>query len=431
MQPFRLPESFLFGTATAGLQVEGGSVPSNWLRWCDEDRIRDGSHCRRADDHWNRVGADTELLRSLGVQTIRLGVEWSRIEPEEGRFDESALAHYRAEIEGLLKAGIRTLVTLHHFSHPLWFEDSGGWEDSRAPDRFVRYVRKVVESLGELVNDWITINEPNVYAYNGYITGEWPPGKKNIRAMFRCIRGMSLAHIDAYRTIREIRSAKGFPGDTKVGVANHVRVFDPADSAIGSRIAAALLDRLFHGIFMEAMGRGIFRLPLGVGRPRGKGRFYDFIGINYYSRYMVSLHLLPFRFSLGFREGAEKNDLGWEIYPEGLYREGVKLYRKYGAPVWITENGTADAKDAFRSRYLADHLAQVRRLLDDGVPVERYYHWTFIDNFEWTEGESAHFGLVENDFPSQKRKIRESGKLYSRICREKGLTADAIRESGI
>lgn len=422
MRPFRLPEGFMLGSATAATQIEGGDRNSNWYDWCRQGKIKDGASCERANDHWNRYPEDIALMKRLNHKVYRMGIEWSRIEPEKGKFDASALAHYRDELSMLLKNGIQPLVTLHHFSHPLWFAEEGGFETEAAVDCFERYTRHMVENLGDLVSEYITINEPNVYVTNGYFFGDWPPGKKDLRLSWQVYKVMTLCHITAYRAIHRIRKEKGFSGKTKVGIANHLRVFAPYSKSPLDWMAAKVMDYLFQGAVIRSMADGRLRFPIGSGAPVGKGRYYDFIGINYYSRSAV-------RFK-GFRSdvmpGTPRNDLGWEIYPEGLVQLCKRFYKEYGAPIWITENGTCDEKDLFRAKYIHDHLQAVSKLCEEGIPVERYYHWTLMDNFEWVEGESARFGLIHTDFETQKRTVRRSGEFYGEICEHHGVTEDMI-----
>lgn len=431
MQPFSLPDNFLFGTATASLQIEGGDRNNNWYRWTQQKgRIADGTDCSVAADHWNRVAGDTRIMKGLGVNAYRLSLEWSRIEPSEGTFDTEAIDHYRDEITRLKKAGIEPMVTLHHFTNPLWFEDSGGWTDDSAVARFERYTEQAVRALGDLVSTWITINEPNVYLMFGYVAGTWPPGEKNIARYIRGARIMIRAHIAAYRKIHEIRKSMGH-SDTQVGVAHHLRIFDPMHGTAGEKLACFLQDRLFHEIFITGMAGGRYILPLGTGHPMGEGPFQDFFGINYYSREMVRFNLRrPDQMfgDISTKEGAPVNDLGWEIYPEGLYRFCEKYYRRFRIPIYITENGTPDAKDRFRARYIYDHLYQVKLLIDDGVDVRGYYHWSFIDNFEWAEGLEPRFGLVAVNYKNQKRTVRKSGAFYADICKHKGVTEAMIRK---
>ncbi len=469
LKPFKLPDGFLMGSATAATQIEGGDRNNNWYAWCEKGRIIDGSTCLRANDHWNRYAEDIILMKNLNHRLYRMGLEWSRIEPEKGKFDDAVMSRYRKELQLLIKNGIRPLVTLHHFSHPLWFCEEGEFETEKAVYYFERYVRYVVEKIGDIVSEYITINEPNVYVTSGYYTGEWPPGKRDLKLAMKVYKNMALCHIAAYKAIHEIREARGFEtayadapckdsrdsrviavsgsagtdeitygtdeitcgtveatADTRtmVGVANHLRVFDPYSKSPLDLLTSKVMCWLFQGAIIKSMTSGRLRFPLGFGAPMGTGRYYDFIGINYYSRSAV-------RFK-GFKNdvmpGTLRNDLDWEIYPEGLYKLCREFYKKYRAPIWITENGTCDQNDSFRARYIYDHLYEIHRLRKEGIPVERYYHWTLMDNFEWIEGESARFGLVHVDFNTQQRTLRNSGKFYAEICRSNEITEEMIKE---
>lgn len=443
IKPFKLPDGFLMGSATAATQIEGGDSNNNWFAWCESGKIKDGTSCIRANDHWNRYKEDTKLLKDLGHKVYRMGLEWSRIEPENGRFDDSVMSRYRDELILLIRSGIRPLVTLHHFSHPLWLCDEGEFESEKSIGYFERYVRYVVENIGDIVSEYITINEPNVYVTNGYFTGEWPPGKKDLSQAIKVYKNMALCHIAAYKAIHEIRARMGWDkaadiactteahaasacvtSRTMVGVANHLRIFDPYSKNPLDIIAARVMDWLFQGAIIKSMTTGRLRFPIGFGAPLGKGRFFDFIGINYYSRSAV-------RFK-GFKNdvmpGTPRNDLDWEIYPEGLYMLCKDFYKKYRAPIWITENGTCDSKDAFRAKYIYDHLYEISRLCEEGIPVERYYHWTLMDNFEWVEGESARFGLVHVDFETQQRTVRKSGRFFSEMCSSNSVSEEMIEK---
>ncbi len=424
MKPFKLPDHFLMGSATAATQIEGGDTNNNWYDWCLKNRIKDGTSCLRANDHWNRYPEDIELMKQLNHHVYRMGIEWSRIEPEKGVFDDGSIEHYRQEIKLLLDNGIKPLVTLHHFSHPLWFVAQGEFENTSAVESFEQYTRYVVERLGDLVAEYITINEPNVFVINGYFFGDWPPGKKNLKLAMKVYKNMTLCHIAAYKAIHEIRREKGFEGRTMVGVANHLRIFDPFSKNPLDYIAARLMQYIFQDAIVKSMTGGFLVPPVGLGAPAGKGRYYDFIGINYYTRSAVQFR--------GFKDSAmpgnPRNDLGWEIYPEGLSKLCRRYYKKYRAPIWITENGTCDAKDSFRAKYIYTHLYEVAKLNEEGIPVERYYHWTLTDNFEWIEGESARFGLIEVDYETQKRTIRKSGCFYGEVCRENAVTQEMLAE---
>jgi beta-glucosidase len=307
-------------------------------------------------------------------------------------------------------------MTLHHFTHPLWFEDMGGFTSPEAVECYMSYVGYVIDKLGDLVSEYITINEPNVYATNSLLWGTWPPEKKSMRALRKCFSHMTACHIKAYEYIHARRAEMGY-ADTKVSFANHLRVFAPKNRRNPiHRLAARLSERLFQGALTEAMMTGKCRFPIKKAKGIKRGRYYDFIGVNYYSRSTVS------GLSDGVREGCFKNDLGWEIYHEGLIELSERLYKRYGAPIWVTENGTCDNTDAFRSRFIYD---QLKLICEKNAPVERYYHWSFTDNFEWREGESARFGIVYMDYESGERTVKASGKLYSDIIKSRGVTEEA------
>lgn len=429
MKEFQLPKDFLFGTATASLQIEGGDRNNNWYRFCEQNKTKDGTHCIVAADHWNRYEEDIHLMTQLNQDTYRMSLEWSRIEPARGEFDVEALTHYRTMITLLLEKGIHPLVTLHHFSNPIWFEDMGGWANKDAVLWFDGFVRKVIFTLGDLVEDWVTINEPNVYLEGTYSSGAFPPNKPNFVNFFKAAKNMVAAHIRAYRVIHEIRNEQNFSGKTMVGVAHHLRLFDTEARRRGDRLASSMMDHVFHDIFLEGMVYGKFIFPIGSGNyPYGKGTYCDFMGINYYSRDIVRFSWNPLRMfgELTVKEDKATNDLGWEIYPEGLYRVCKTCFETYPFPIYITENGICDQRDKQRGKFIYDHLNIIKLLIDEGIPVERYYHWSLMDNFEWEEGLGPRFGLIDIDYNTQKRTIRESGKFYGEVANKKAVTRDMI-----
>ena len=422
-KPRKLPDDFLIGVATAATHIEGGKQNHNWYRWSEQGKIKDGSHSQVACDHINRIEEDVNLIKSLNAQTYRMGLEWSRIEPEEGKFSKEGISVYRKEIELLLSKGIRPLVTLWHFSNPLWLEDDAGWANPKSVKRFINYTSFVLEELGDLVSDWITINEPNVYLFFGYFEGIWPPGKQgDVMGFLKGARHLCLAHIQAYDLIHSYyRSATNIP---KVGVAHHLRIFDHFDDRPLTRLAVRLTRQIFQNMFLDAMTHGKFHFPLTHGDFDIERKSYaDFIGVNYYSRDLIKGVFNPGQLfgERSVKEGAEVNDLGWEIYPEGLGRICSQVYDKYKLPIFITENGICDADDSLRASFIHDHLAEVFKVRDHGVPIERYYHWSLLDNFEWAEGNSARFGLYHTNYATQERTLRRSGAYFARICQDRAL----------
>ena len=415
----RFPENFLLGVSSAAAQIEGGEVGSNWNDWYHRGYIKDGSNPAVADDHWNRWKEDCDLMAAMGMRVCRLGLEWARLVPERGKPSQEVIRHYREELSYLRDRDIRPLVTIHHFSNPMWFEEKGAFAKRENLEDFLDFVRLCGESFGDLVGDWITINEPNVYATNGYCFGLWPPGRKSYLQTFHVMENMAYCHIRAYGMLHEIRADMGYT-DTFVGFANHVRVFDPKNPKNPlHRLLARLAEWLFQGALTLAMGTGRFRLPLRNRWHVKPGEYCDFNGVNYYTRSTVS------GLADGVREGSPCNDLNWEIYPEGLVRCAEKLQKVLPRPLWVTENGTCDNDDHFRAKYIYDHLAAI---CASGLPFERYYHWCFCDNFEWLEGYSARFGLVHIDYETQKRTIKRSGEFYAGMIAAGGVTEEAFAE---
>jgi beta-glucosidase len=418
-ETFTLTENLKMGVATAATHIEGGEQNHNWYRWSELGKIKDGTHSKQACDHINRIEEDVALIADLNVQTYRMGLEWSRIEPEEGKFSQEGISVYIKEIRLLLDRGIQPLVTFWHFSNPLWMEDDGGWTNPKSVNRFLNYMSFVLEQLGDLVTDWITINEPNVYLFFAYFEGIWPPGRQgDIRGFLKGARHLCVSHVKAYELIHSFYKTKGIT--PKVGVAHHLRAFDGVDKSLLTKLSVKLTERIFQNIFLDAMTVGKFSFPLTKGDFDIKtGAFADFLGVNYYSRDMIKGVWKPGQLfgDRSVAEGSIINDLGWEIYPEGLTRLCTEVYKKYQLPIFITENGTCDANDDFRAVFIYDHLSALTKAQkEEGVTIERYYHWSLLDNFEWAEGNSARFGLYHTDYETQVRTLRKSGAYFRDIC---------------
>jgi beta-glucosidase len=427
---YRFPEGFLWGAATAAHQVEGGNDQNDWWAWEEEGgHIRDGSASGRACEHWTRFPEDFETLHRMGHNAHRLSIEWSRIEPRPGEIDAAAVAHYREVLETLRRLGIEPLVTLHHFTNPRWFVRGGGWEEPFSIAAFAAFARLCAREYGDLVTRWTTFNEPNVFTYQGWFNGYWPPQKRDFGLGVRVFRHLLQAHAAAYREIK----AAPHGAAASVGVAQHLRVFEPwrrwspLDAA-----AAALPDAAFNHWFLRGCTDGSAGFPLGTtGRVPEAAGTLDWIGVNYYSRDMVAFD--PKRpndlFSRTFpRPGGELSDYQMEIWPEGLHTLLLRVWERYRKPICITENGVADATDALRPRALVGHLAETARALREGVDLFGYLHWSTMDNFEWAEGYTMRFGLLEVDFETQARTPRPSAALYSRVIARGGLTWEELQE---
>ena len=415
---FSLPKNMLMGVSTASAQIEGGNVNSNWNDWYRQGRIKDGTDPATGNDHWVAWENDTRLMKEMGIQVYRFSVEWARLMPREGTVDPQAVERYRRELELLKVYGIQPLLTIHHFSNPMWFENKGAFTKRENLHDYLELVELVVDSFGDLVSQYITINEPNVYATNSYCFGQWPPGKTDYLQTFRVLENMAYCHIMAYNLIHRKRKAMGY-SDTMVGAANHLRVFDPENpkNPIHCTVAKAA-QWLFQGAMLRAMTLGDFRWPLRNHWKLPKGEYTDFNGVNYYSRSTIS------GFADGVRKNSPRTDLDWEVYPQGIVQCAKMLDDLLKRPIWVTENGTCDNADRFRCRYLYDHLKQISQ---SDLPFERYYHWCFCDNFEWIEGNWAKFGLVSVDPQTRVREIKASGNFYSSIIANKGVTEEDYR----
>ncbi len=423
-QKLQFPAGFLWGTATSSHQVEGDNTNNQWWRF--EQRpgaIWRGDRSGLACDWWRNAEVDFDLMQGLGLSAHRLSVEWSRIEPAPGRFDHAAIDRYREMLDGLRRRGIEPMVTLHHFTNPLWLEEAGGWENPAVVARFQHFVRYTVSALRDLCSMWVTINEPLVYVAQGWLRGIWPPEKVSPRGVQRVFRHMLQAHGVAYQTIHACA-----PG-AQVGYAMPVRVFQPSNPARWlDRKAAGLKRYLAEHVWFMAAVDGKIRFPLGFddyNHPLANSA--DFVGINFYTRDLVRFHPDPRRLfgEEHYHPAGEFSDSGWRgIYSEYAPQALNQIVREVGAfgkPIYITENGLPDHDDDQRPRWLLGHLHQLHRAIQGGCDVRGYYHWTFTDNFEWSEGWGLRFGLVELDPQTQARRPRPSAYLYSEIARANAI----------
>jgi beta-glucosidase len=421
------PASFLFGTATSATQIEGGCTTSDWFDFARQPgRIEGGDRPDMACDAWHRWEADVTLQRSLGLGAHRMSMEWARIEPRPGEIDGAALDRYREMVGALRDAGIEPMITLHHFTLPSWLAARGGIVADGFAELLAGFARLAVRALGDLCQRWVTINEPNVLAAQAYLLGEWPPAATSPVGAVRAHHRLLEAHVAAYRAIKDAC------GDgAAVGVAHHLRVAQPERAASPfDRAAARTFARVFNEAFATAVCDGRMYGPLDalvrgrrfrVAEARGT---QDFFGINYYSRDLV-------RFALDrpgelfcrrlVPSGAAVSDLGWEIYPAGLGRLVRTWAPRSGVPVYVTENGIADASDTKRAAFLVDHLRELARAIADGVDVRGYYHWSLTDNFEWAEGYAPRFGLFEVDYATQERRARPSAHVYAGVARARAI----------
>jgi len=403
---------FLFGASTSSHQVEG-KTRNDWDIWEHENATFLASSARKKYDslpiwpfikknavephnyiadknsrHYTNFQKDFELANALGHNTHRFSIEWSRVEPIEGEFDIKALEHYKEVINTLKRNGLEPVVTLWHWVHPVWFARKGAWLAQSAPKDFAKFVDVVISYFGKDVKYWVTLNEPEIYTSNSYYRGIWPPQKKSLRLSFKVINNLIDGHKIAYKTIK----AK-FP-HAMVGMSKNNTYFESAVGKIVS-VPSAFLQSFFWNIWIL----------------KKISKFQDFIGLNYYFHN---------RLFWGRRVNLNKriNDLGWEIFPSGIYFVLKQLYKYFpDVPIIVTENGLADMRDKDRGWFIKEHLRFIRKAMNEGVDVRGYIHWSFIDNFEWDKGFWPRFGLVEIDYVTGERKPRSSAYIYKSLIK--------------
>ncbi|MCC6339626.1 MAG: glycoside hydrolase family 1 protein [Acidimicrobiia bacterium] len=390
--PTTLPDGFLWGTATAAHQVEGGNWNNDW--WAFEHR--EGTPCAEpsadACDQYHLYRDDLALLAGLGFGAYRFSVEWSRIEPEEGEFSAAALDHYRRVLAACHEHGILPVVTYHHFTTPRWAAEDGGWANPAIVDRFARFCARTAAALGDLTGMACTINEPNVVSIMGYLIGMFPPGENDLGRYATVNANLIAAHAKAFGVI------KAGPGDAPVGLCVAMGDWWVPE---GSDEVLADVRHMHEGQFLEAARDG------------------DFVGVQAYSRTRLDGQGMP----LGPEEGIEVLDMGYEYWPQALevsIRHAVEVSR---LPVYVTENGIGTTDDDQRIRYVTDALGGLGRCLDDGLDVRGYFYWSLLDNFEWALGYMPRFGLVAVDRATQRRAVKPSATWLGELARTNRLPA--------
>ena len=415
----RFGSDFLWGSSSSAYQTEGNTPNCNWAEYEStvdaqgRPPIAHGERCGRAADFWNRYREDIGHMKELHLNAFRFSVEWSKVEPAEGVFVDSVLEHYRDIVRELRANGIEPMVTLHHFTDPLWFDRRGGFESGDAPEIFARYADTVARRLGAGVRFWSTINEPNVYAVEGYYRGTFPPGVHDPARAFAVMRNLLRTHTACYRVIRA-----AVPG-AQVGLPLSIFLMDPPQWwNIADVLLARYLNRAFSVSVIDYLRTGVLDVTLpGIVSEHfdsGVPGAFDFIGLNYYSR-------LKFHFDPGTADRlaqvqavprAELTDKGWEIYPDGLYRALKMISSRTAKPIYITENGIADDGDQKRAGFIEDHLRVANRAVRDGMNLKGYFYWSLTDNFEWVDGFDVRFGLYAVDYATEKRTLRAGSLRY-------------------
>lgn len=397
----KFPEGFLWGAATSAYQVEGGNKNADWWMWEHSARRHNRLlargrdpyeyECNHACDSYNRYEEDFMLAESLGHNAHRLGVEWSRVEPSEGVFDETELAHY----EGVLRAAkfhrLQIFMTLHHFTMPLWFAKKGGFTRRENIKYFTRYAEKIAKRLGEYVDFWLTINEPEVFSTYPYLLGVFPPCRRSPWLAWKVLNNLIGAHNQAAPRLKAV-------SNKPVSMAFHLSDLQPAGPFGG--MARSVSHYLANEYTLKRVIKNC-----------------DYIGVNYYNHH----HLGIFGERRHSLSGHQVTDMGWGIHPEGIERVLLNL-KKFHKPIYITENGLADAKDEKREKFVKDHLFFVHKAIGQDADVRGYLYWSLLDNFEWQHGFWPKFGLIEVDREKLfRRKVRYSALKFAEICRQNFL----------
>lgn len=400
----KFPDGFYWGAATASYQVEGGIENTDWAQAATEGRV---PVCGIACDHKNRYEEDFLIAKELGHTAHRFSVEWARIEPTEGEFDQAAILHYRAVLKSLHDNGLKPFITIWHFTLPQWFAESGGFERADSPKIFARYAAFIVAELGDLCTHFSTMNEPNVYGSNGWLRGSWPPFKRfsltdkvsitnsgrqhEARASrgiaplflyFRVMRHLAESHNAAYHAIKAVAPA------IDVSVVKHVIVFAANDS-IYNRLKAKIANYFWTYKFMNQVADCC-----------------DSIGLNYY-----------FYTQFGDTRKWRKTDMDWNFAPDHIY-DALMMLARYKKPLFVSEGGVADAADSGRAEYITKQVSGVWQAIQDGADVRGHMYWSLLDNYEWALGFTKRFGLVAIDYETQERIIRPSAYVYKKICIE-------------
>jgi beta-glucosidase len=413
------PHTFLWGTSTSAHQVEGNNI-NDWAAWEpghaqqasaaakavydsggsvweDWDHIADKPEAYisgKACDHYHRFKEDAAILASIGANAFRLSIEWSRIEPEEGVFNQAEINHYREVIQTLKEKGIEPLVTLWHWTIPTWFAKKGGFRNRRAVFFFNRFVEQVASSLGSDVHYWITLNEPEIFTSQGYVIGKRPPQIKNALLYFPVLRTLTQCHNAAFDTLKRANPA------CSVGLAKDCYHFFPGTPSFINRLAVRLLHSTRNNLIFWMVRRR-----------------QDFLGINYYVAHKVSIRL---------DKPASQwlQDQGWEGSPSGLPALLMSLQRRFNKPLIITENGTIDGRDEHRALYIRTVGTYLKQAMAEGVNLIGYLHWTLLDCFEWDIGYVFRFGLVNVNRETGARTVKASAAAFTEVG--KNFTAPIV-----
>lgn len=429
------PNGFLWGASTASAQIEGGfdedgKTLSIWDA-APSSRIKTGENCHIADDHYHRYKEDVALMKELGLKSYRFSVSWPRIVPEENTVNPKGIAFYGALVDELLKNGIEPIVTLYHWDLPLWLQEKGGWRNKEIIQHFAFYTKAVIQELSDRVTWWLTMNEPQCFVLNGYLTKVHAPFECRPFSISAIIKNVMLANKDAVDVIRKYAVLP-----PKVGLSFGSGAFIPEDETDENSIEKARQDSFYRS--MGSMNNRLWFDPMLSGKSvstyliyhvgkktakRAKTDF-DFLALNNYEAFNYS----PWGVGKTDRSKLKTNSLGWTVDGRSLYWTCRFIYERYHLPILITENGYCDediltdnaVNDPERISYMDEYIAYVGKAIGDGVPILGYHYWSFMDNFEWAEGFTPRFGLVYVDYKTQKRIPKRSAYRYKEIIETNG-----------
>ena len=439
-EPFEFPRDFHWGTATAAFQIEGGwkedgKGESIWDRFAHTvGNVKGAYSADVACDSYHRFREDIALMKAMNLNSYRFSISWPRIQSNgTGAPNSKGLDYYSRLVDGLLEAKIRPLATLYHWDLPVALEDKGGWPNRETAQNLADYAGIVAKALGDRVKTWAIFNEPSIFTYLGYLTGDHAPGRTSFPDFARATHVVNLAQGQAFRAIKAARP------DAKVGTAFNTSLADPktrseADAAAAERYHAFrnawFIDPALRGEYPAALAK--FLPPEILGVQPGDMEIakvpLDFLGVNYYNRSIISAANPPAELDLAHSWGTSgpKTDFGWESWPDSLRGMLMRLTRDYNRPVMeVTENGCSygDAPDERgripdqrRTDFFRGHLGAVGRAIKEGADVRGYHAWSLLDNFEWSEGFTQRFGFAYVDFRNQKRTIKDSGVWYGRLA---------------
>ncbi len=390
------PKDFLWGVATSSYQIEGNNSNSDWWEWEQKGKTKDKSGI--ACDYWNRYKEDHQLLQELGVNSFRLSLEWSRIEPEEGKFSDEAIQHYREVLQDLKNRNIRTQVTFWWWTSPIWFQKKYGFHKKSSIPIFTRYIEKSVMELGNLIDCFQVINEPMVPLGQGYLMGLFPPGKRNPFSFWKALRNIAKAYVESYKIIHFIKP------NALVGMTHLYNWYESGKT----NILGGITYRISKWFRIVSFNRRI------------KG-YQDFFGLNYYRMGKINLRHWKSEKINFFIEEDKNNIMGWIAYPKGIYKAVKEAWKDYGIPIFITENGFpfgTGLDDVYRVNFIKEHLEYVKKAIDEGIDIRGYNYWSLMDNFEWLYGSEPRFGLVEIDYKTLERKPRKSFYFYRDLIKK-------------